>query len=166
MVVPPFHKTSDVSTFKIFSKFVAVNGKCEHHTSHVTFFTVNHMHSNMGPHSHYHIHLQRLHFFCPSSSPSLLSPCPSYCPTTSSSTMWWTNSFCTSADEDLDTLAEHDPLTQFLRIINLFFVQTFQNSSSGTFVMERSSSHLVSKPCTLSFFRQVVEVNESFACSA
>ena len=25
--------------------------------------------------------------------------------------MWWTNSLCTSADEDLGTLAEYDPLT-------------------------------------------------------
>ena len=27
--------------------------------------------------------------------------------------MWWTNSLCPSADEDLDTLAEHDPLTGY-----------------------------------------------------
>ena len=26
--------------------------------------------------------------------------------------MWWTNSLCTSADEDLGTLAEYDPLTE------------------------------------------------------
>ena len=32
---------------------------------------------------------------------------------TSSSTMWWTNSLCTSANEDLGTLAEDDPLTGF-----------------------------------------------------
>ena len=25
--------------------------------------------------------------------------------------MWWTNSLCTSANEDLGTLAEYDPLT-------------------------------------------------------
>ena len=33
---------------------------------------------------------------------------------TSSSTMWWTNSLCTLAKEDLDTLAECDPLTHSL----------------------------------------------------
>ena len=27
--------------------------------------------------------------------------------------MWWTNSLCTSADEDLGTLAEYDPLTGY-----------------------------------------------------
>ena len=30
---------------------------------------------------------------------------------TSSSTKWWSNSLCTSADEDVGTLAEYDPLT-------------------------------------------------------
>ena len=43
---------------------------------------------------------------------SLLSSCLSSWPSTSSSTMWWTNSLCTSADEDLGTLAEYDPLTE------------------------------------------------------
>ena len=42
---------------------------------------------------------------------SLLSSCPSSWPSTSSSTMWWTNSLYTSANEDLGTLAEYDPLT-------------------------------------------------------
>ena len=32
-------------------------------------------------------------------------------PSTTSSTMWWTNSLCTSANEDLGTLAECDPVT-------------------------------------------------------
>ena len=27
--------------------------------------------------------------------------------------MWWTNSLCTSADEDLGTLAEYDPLAGY-----------------------------------------------------
>ena len=27
--------------------------------------------------------------------------------------MWWTNSLCTLANEDLGTLAEHDPLTGY-----------------------------------------------------
>ena len=31
----------------------------------------------------------------------------------SSSTMWWTNSLCTPANEDLGTLAEYDPLTGY-----------------------------------------------------
>ena len=44
---------------------------------------------------------------------SLLAPCPSFSPSTSSSTMWWTNSLRTSADEDLGTLAEYDPLTGY-----------------------------------------------------
>ena len=42
---------------------------------------------------------------------SLLSFCSSTWSSASSSTMWWTNSLCTSANEDLGTLAEHDPLT-------------------------------------------------------
>ena len=47
----------------------------------------------------------------PSSPSSLLSHCPSFCPSTSSSRMWWANSLCTSANEDRGTLAEYDPLT-------------------------------------------------------
>ena len=45
---------------------------------------------------------------CPS---SLLSSCLSSWPSTSSSTMWWTNSLCTPANEDFETLAEYDTLT-------------------------------------------------------
>ena len=44
---------------------------------------------------------------------SLLSSCFSSWPLSSSSTLWRTNSLCTSANEDLGTLAEYDPLTQF-----------------------------------------------------
>ena len=44
--------------------------------------------------------------------PSLLSPCPSFCPSTSSSRMWWTNPLCNSA-EDLGTLAENEPHTKY-----------------------------------------------------
>ena len=44
---------------------------------------------------------------------SLLSSCFSSWPSTSSSTMWWTNSLCTSVNEDLGTLAEYDPLTGY-----------------------------------------------------
>ena len=40
-----------------------------------------------------------------------LSSCLSSWPSTTSSTMWWSNSLCTSANEDLGTLAEYDPLT-------------------------------------------------------
>ena len=43
---------------------------------------------------------------------SLLSSCLSSWPSTSSSTMWWTISLSTSANEDLGTLAEYDPLTK------------------------------------------------------
>ena len=42
------------------------------------------------------------------SSLSLWSPCSSCCPTTSTSTMWWTNTLRTPA-EDLGTLAENEP---------------------------------------------------------
>ena len=53
----------------------------------------------------------------PLSSPCCLSSLPSSCfsswPSTSSSTMWWTNSLCTSANEDLGTLAEYDHLTAY-----------------------------------------------------
>ena len=44
---------------------------------------------------------------------SLLSTCLSSWPSTSSSTMWWSNSLFISADEDLGTLAEYDPLTGY-----------------------------------------------------
>ena len=44
---------------------------------------------------------------------SLLSSCLSSLPSTSSSKMWWTNFLCTSANEDLGTLAEYDPLTGY-----------------------------------------------------
>ena len=46
------------------------------------------------------------------SSSSLWSPCCSYCQTTSKSTMWWTNTLRTSA-EDLGTLAENEPPTDW-----------------------------------------------------
>ena len=35
------------------------------------------------------------------------------CPSTSSSTMWWTNSPCILANEDIGTLAEYEPLTGY-----------------------------------------------------
>ena len=44
---------------------------------------------------------------------SFLSSCLSSWPSTSSSTMWWNNSLCTSANEDLGNLAEYDPLTGY-----------------------------------------------------
>ena len=46
---------------------------------------------------------------------SLLSSCLSSWPSTSSSTMWRTNSLCSLANEDLGTLAEYDLLTGSLR---------------------------------------------------
>ena len=49
-------------------------------------------------------------FSSPSSPSSFLSPCPSFCPSTSSSRMWYTTSLCTPA-EDLGTLAENEPPT-------------------------------------------------------
>ena len=42
---------------------------------------------------------------------SLLSSCSYTLSSASSSTVWWTNSLCTSANEDLSTHAEYDPLT-------------------------------------------------------
>ena len=86
-----------------------------------------HTHGSIsGPHSFHHIHAScALWSLClialssttpltsPSSPSSLLSPCPSFCPSTSSSRMWWTNSLCISAKEDLGTLAEYDPLTGY-----------------------------------------------------
>ena len=33
--------------------------------------------------------------------------------------MWWTNSLCTSANEDLGTLAEHDPPTHPQETLNV-----------------------------------------------
>ena len=49
-------------------------------------------------------------FTSSSSSPSLWSTCSSYCPTTSTSSIWWTNTLRTSS-EDLGTLAENEPPT-------------------------------------------------------
>ena len=49
---------------------------------------------------------------CSLCSPSsLLSSSPSFSPSTSSSRMWWTNSLCNPANEDLGSFAEYDPLT-------------------------------------------------------
>ena len=42
--------------------------------------------------------------------------------------MWWTNSLCTPANEDLGTLAGYDPLTLFVRATNV--VQSFLRPSS------------------------------------
>ena len=57
--------------------------------------------------------LRLLHF--PLFAVHLLSyhPVFSSWPSTSSSTMWWTNSLCTPANEDLGTFAECDPLTSY-----------------------------------------------------
>ena len=41
-----------------------------------------------------------------------LITCSSFCPSTSSSRMWWTNPLCNSA-EDLDKLAENEPPTGY-----------------------------------------------------
>ena len=51
-------------------------------------------------------------FTSSSSSSSLWSPCCSFCPSASSSRMWWTNHLCNSA-EDLGTLAENEPPTGY-----------------------------------------------------
>ena len=70
--------------------------------------------------SHSMRHLHALHVVClilfyfPLLAVYLLSYRPVFppWPSTSSSTMWWTNSLCTSANEDLGTLAAYDPLTE------------------------------------------------------
>ena len=88
----------------------------------------HHMHthgSSLGPHSFHHIHAScalwslclialcsTTSFSSPCSPSCFLSLCPSFFASTSSARMWWTNSLCTSANEDLGTLAEYDPLTQ------------------------------------------------------
>ena len=104
-------------------------GICEHHTSQITFFSLIYTHmrgssrvfvvraSLVMIHLHALVCLFRLSSTSPLSSlccpSSLLSSCPSSCPATSSSRMWWTNSLCTPANEDLGTLAEYDPLTGY-----------------------------------------------------
>ena len=86
-------------------------GCCEHHTSHHPFFTVIHAHtfgSSLDPHS--------------------LHPCmcliAAFCPSTSSSRMWWTNSLCTSANEDLGTFAEYDSVTGHVTLVVIFTLLT------------------------------------------
>ena len=142
--VPSFHKTSDVSTFKMFLRFVAVRSftadssllqptggvNTTPHTVHFSQWnTCVHTHgSSLGPHSFHHIHASRACViwcvclialssttpFTSSFSPSSLwSPCSSFCPSTSSSRMWRTNTLCTPANEDLGTLAEYDPPTGY-----------------------------------------------------
>ena len=100
-------------------------------TPHLTrpFFTVNYMHthgSSLGPHSFHHIYVSCV-IWCVflivlssttplsslSSPSSLLSPCPSFCPSTSSSRTWRTSTLRTLAKEHLCTLAEYDPLTSY-----------------------------------------------------
>ena len=101
---------------------------CEQHLTR-RIFTVNYMHthgSSLGSHLFHPIHASYVCvIWCvglissttplssPSSSSSLLLSCPSFCPSTSSFRMCWTNSLCTSVNEDLDTLVEYDPLTGY-----------------------------------------------------
>ena len=104
----------------------ATDGGCEQHTSQVTFsrWFYTHMRGSSHKfgvrtsHSMRHPHALVLCVWSSSTSPhsslfcpsSLLSSCLSSWPSTSLSTMWWTNSRCTSANEDLGTLAEYDHL--------------------------------------------------------
>ena len=67
-----------------------------------------------------------------SSPSSLLSPCCSYCPSTSSSRMWWTNSLCTSA-EDVGTLAENEPPTDPRH------ARVPKNDRKGTYVFSKGN---------------------------
>ena len=135
--VPSFHRTSDVSTFKIFwgllqldrpQQTVVCCNRREVWTPHLTrpFFTVNYMHTHGSSFGSALTHpiscfmwalcliafSSTTPFTSPSPPSSLLTPCPSFCPSTSSSRMWWTNSLCTSA-EDLGTLAEYEPPTGY-----------------------------------------------------
>ena len=106
--------------------------------------------SSMGPHSFHHIHAScalwslclialssTTPFSSPSSPSSLLSPCLSFCPSTSSSRMWWTNSLCTSANEDLGTLAEYDPLTGF-QPNDYHITQAYEHDTQESSVEQRS----------------------------
>ena len=88
------------------------------HTSH--FLTDSHAHALLKlrvcrahimcrPHV-FVLTLRLLHF--PLFAHHLLSYHPP-CPSTSSSKMWWANSLCTLANEDLGTFAEYDPLTGY-----------------------------------------------------
>ena len=130
--VPSFHKTSDVSTFKFFLKFVAVRSftadssllqptEGVNTTPHTSYF-----HSEIHAHTHgsnlvrthsshlmFHTHCgRRVWLLSLSLSSTTPFTSPSFCPSTSSSRMWWTNSLCTSA-EDLGTLAEYEPPTKW-----------------------------------------------------
>ena len=70
--------------------------------------------------------------FTSTSSSSLWSPCSSFCPSTSSSRMWWTNPLCNSA-EDLGTLAENEPPTGYEpndHFITEAYVEYTQESST------------------------------------
>ena len=68
-----------------------------------------------------HLHALMCLFWLSSTTPlsslcwpsSLLSSCSFSCPSTSSSTMWLTNSMYTLANEDVGTLAEYDPFTGY-----------------------------------------------------
>ena len=96
-----------------------------HLTRHIFSYNDTHMRGSSHKfgvrtsHSMSHLHALMLCVWFSSTSPlsslccpsSLLSSCLSSCPSTSSSTMWWTNSLCTSANEDLGSLPEYDPLT-------------------------------------------------------
>ena len=109
---------------------------CEQHTSHLTvsrWFTFNDTHMRGSSSSlvcavhishhlmcHHHAFMLCVWFSTTSllSSSCFLSSIFSYRPVFSfwpsaSSTMWWTNSLCTPAIEDLGTLAEYDPLTGY-----------------------------------------------------
>ena len=141
--MPFLHTTSDVLICKIFwfvavRSFTADSSLvkptvCVNSTPHTSHFsrvcTLNDTHtrgssrkfgvltSRVMTHLHELMCLFRLSSTSPLSSlcctSSPLSSCLSSCPSTSSSTMWWTNSLCTPANEDLGTLAENDPLTHW-----------------------------------------------------
>ena len=102
---------------------------CEQHTSHVTFFRTMtrtcvaqvvslacapHISCVISMRSCFvfdSLRLLQLSSLC--CLFSLLSSCLSSWPSTSSSTLRWTNSLCTSANEHLGTLAEYNPLTGY-----------------------------------------------------
>ena len=95
-------------------------GRCEQHTSHVTFsrwFTSDNTRMRgsrlkFGVQRTFHV-VVLTHPSISCCLSSLLSSCSFSWSSTSSSMMWVTSTLRTLADEDLGTLAEYDPLTGY-----------------------------------------------------
>ena len=77
--------------------------------------------------------------FTSSSPSSLWSPCPSFCPSNSSSRMWWTNTLCTFA-EDLGTLSEYELPTGY-EPKDYYIKETYEHNSQESSVEQRSPNY-------------------------